>query len=230
MCVVFSIIEHVYWYQMVILLSIFVGESSYVSLPRSFFIYLFVFILSHLFFESEMSDLLLGALGHFPFHHYIHCWCDFISCLIWVDHYSSSCYLLRHHPRFAFDSSHLPYPCPSLLTLTYSRFEISLASLLRISLSVWFASLSHYWCYIHIGHLQVQGSRAFLYMLQFIHKGMGFSFLSPYRPSIRYVPCLKTTLRPWDQMSSSTTPTWTCIWDLVNIWISSCFFFWEGPL
>ena len=184
----------------------------------------------NVYFESETGDLLLGALDHCPFHHYIHCWCDFISCLIWVDHYSSSCYLLRHHPRFAFDSSHLPYPCPSLLTLTYSRFEISLASLLRISLSVWFASLSHYWCYIHIGHLQVQGSRAFLYMLQFIHKGMGFSFLSPYRPSIRYVPCLKTTLRPWDQMSSSTTPTWTCIWDLVNIWISSCFFFWEGPL
>ncbi|KAL6312427.1 hypothetical protein AAG906_016381 [Vitis piasezkii] len=34
------------------------------------------------------------------------------------------------------------------------------------------------------------------------------SFLLPYHPSLHYVPCLKTTLRPWDQMSSSTTPTW----------------------
>ncbi|RVW12022.1 Gag-Pol polyprotein [Vitis vinifera] len=29
------------------------------------------------------------------------------------------------------------------------------------------------------------------------------SFLSPYHLGLRYVPCLKTTLRPWDQMSSS---------------------------
>ncbi|KAL6333044.1 hypothetical protein AAG906_022713 [Vitis piasezkii] len=35
------------------------------------------------------------------------------------------------------------------------------------------------------------------------------SFLSPYHPSLRYVPCLKTTLRPWNQMSSSTASAWT---------------------
>ncbi|RVW88181.1 hypothetical protein CK203_042909 [Vitis vinifera] len=35
------------------------------------------------------------------------------------------------------------------------------------------------------------------------------SFLLPYRLSLRYVPCLKTTLRPWDQMSSLTASTWT---------------------
>ena len=34
-------------------------------------------------------------------------------------------------------------------------------------------------------------------------------FLSPYHLGLRYVPCLKTTLRPWDQMSSSTASTWT---------------------
>ena len=53
------------------------------------------------------------------------------------------------------------------------------------------------------------------------------SFLLLYHPSLRYVPYLKTTLRPWDHMSSSTAPTWTGIWDLVDIWISSCFFFKE---
>ncbi|RVW41405.1 hypothetical protein CK203_095204 [Vitis vinifera] len=35
------------------------------------------------------------------------------------------------------------------------------------------------------------------------------SFLLPYHPSLYYVPCLKTTMRPWDQMSSSTASTWT---------------------
>ncbi|RVW98900.1 hypothetical protein CK203_033854 [Vitis vinifera] len=35
------------------------------------------------------------------------------------------------------------------------------------------------------------------------------SFLLPYHPSLHYVPCLKTTLRPWDQMSSLTAFTWT---------------------
>ncbi|KAL6311721.1 hypothetical protein AAG906_024610 [Vitis piasezkii] len=35
------------------------------------------------------------------------------------------------------------------------------------------------------------------------------SFLSPHHLGLRYVPCLKTTLRPWNQMSSSTAPTWT---------------------
>ncbi|RVW61507.1 Retrovirus-related Pol polyprotein from transposon 17.6 [Vitis vinifera] len=35
------------------------------------------------------------------------------------------------------------------------------------------------------------------------------SFLSPYHPSLHYVPCLKTTLRPWDQISSSTASMWT---------------------
>ena len=33
------------------------------------------------------------------------------------------------------------------------------------------------------------------------------SFLSPYHPGLRYVPCLKTTLRPWDQMLSLTAST-----------------------
>ena len=43
------------------------------------------------------------------------------------------------------------------------------------------------------------------------------SFLSPYHLGLRYVPCLKTTLRPWDQMLSSAASTWTDAWDLVDI-------------
>ena len=44
---------------------------------------------------------------------------------------------------------------------------------------------------------------------------LGLVSLYFYYPSLRYVPCLKTTLR--HQMSSSIAPTWTGIWDLVNI-------------
>ena len=43
------------------------------------------------------------------------------------------------------------------------------------------------------------------------------SFLSPYHLGLCYVPCLKTTLRPWDQMSSSIASTWIGVWDLVDI-------------
>ena len=64
-------------------------------------------------------------------------------------------------------------------------------------------------------------------MLHFIYEGMSFdhwvfepsflSFLSPYHLSLRYVPRLKTTLRPWDQMSSSAASTWAGDGDLVDI-------------
>ncbi|RVX08569.1 hypothetical protein CK203_014296 [Vitis vinifera] len=66
----------------------------------------------------------------------------------------------------------------------------SFASSLHISLSVHvsFVSLSNH---IHVRHPQ-------------------FSFVSiTYHLGLRYVPCLKTTLRPWDQMSSSAASTWT---------------------
>ena len=72
--------------------------SSYVRFPRPFILCIHFVI----YFESEMSDLLLGALGHCHFHHYVHCWCDFTPCLIWVDHYASLCYLLHYHSRFCF--------------------------------------------------------------------------------------------------------------------------------
>ena len=81
--------------------------------------------------------------------------------------------------------------------------------------------------YVHIRHHWVHGSRDLLYMLHFIHEGMGFdhrvfelsfpSFLSPYHPSLCYVPCLKTTLRPWNRISSSTASMWTGVWDSVDI-------------
>ena len=49
-----------------------------------------------------MSDLLLRALSHCPFHHCIRYWRDLLSYLIWADHHSFSCSGLHHHPRFHF--------------------------------------------------------------------------------------------------------------------------------
>ena len=66
--------------------SMFVIGSSYVSSLRSHVIC----IASSYLFVREMSDLLLRTPSHCPSHHYIHYWCDFTSCLIWVDHYLSS--------------------------------------------------------------------------------------------------------------------------------------------
>ena len=43
------------------------------------------------------------------------------------------------------------------------------------------------------------------------------SLLSPFYPSLRYVPCLKTTLRPWDQALSLRIFTWTGFCKLVEV-------------
>ena len=135
--------------------------------------------------------------------------------------------LFRYHPcHYLWFIPFASPPC-SFLTLTYSRFDISLVSFLRIPLSVWFASSSHYWYYIHIGHFRSMAHEFFytcciLYMRAWVFYywvfGPNFpSFLLPYHPNLRYVPCLKTILRPWDQMSSSIAPIWTGVWGLVDI-------------
>ena len=150
MCVVFSIIyiECVYWCSRVIILSMFVDESSYVSFLRPSILYIHFVV----YFESEMSDLLLGALGHCHFHHYVHCWCDFISCLIWVDHHSSLCSSLHHHPCFCF--WFIIFISPLIFSYSdLSQFDTLFASSLHISLLVQFFSLPLYCYYSHFGHL-----------------------------------------------------------------------------
>ena len=88
-------IEYVCWWE-------FVCELSEI-------LFFFVFTLSCIL--REMSDLLLGALGHCPFHHYIHCWCDFTSCWIWANHHSSLCFFASpSFLFFAFDSSSSSHP------------------------------------------------------------------------------------------------------------------------
>ena len=51
------------------------------------------------------------------------------------------------------------------------------------------------------------------------------SFLSPYHPGLRYVPCLKITLRPQDQMLSLTVFIWKGLCRLVEVNSLLCFLF-----
>ena len=170
-CVVFSIIEHVYWYLRVILSSMFVVESSYVSFLRSYFLCTHFVIFLWEWDEWPFPRALesLSFLSLYSLLMWLHSMFDLSwSSLFFV--YS----LFHYHPCHCL--WFIPFASPPcyFLTLTYSRFDISLASFLCISLLVWFASLSHYWYYIHIGHPQVHGSQAFLCMLHFIHEGIGF--------------------------------------------------------
>ena len=204
MCIIFSIIRRVYWYLRVVSSSMFVGESSYVSFLRSSFFFVFTLSCILMFeghlikyvcrwefacelFETlnflysfclvfwewdEWLSLRSSVSLSFPSLHSLTMWLHFMfdlsgSSLLFVLFISPSFsfFILIHHLGFT--------PC-SCLTATRFGLDISYASFLRISLLVWFASSSHYWYYIHIGHPQVNDSRVFLYMLHFIHEGMGF--------------------------------------------------------
>ena len=170
MCIVFSIIGHVYWRLRVTSLSMFVNGSSYVSFSRPFIICIHV---SYILWVRWVTSL-LGALCRCPFHHYIHWWCDFTPCWIRANHHSYLCSLLHHHSHFRFWFIYCISPFVFFLQRPISRFVTLFASSLHISLLVWFSSLPRYCYHIHIGHPRVHGSRDFLYMLHWIHEGMGF--------------------------------------------------------
>ena len=120
----------------------------------------------------------------------------------------------------------IPFTSYSPLTVTHLGFDTSHHHY-TYHYQFILLHLSPYRYHIHVRHSQVHGSWGSLYMLHFIYEGMSsdhrvfgpsfLSFLLPYHLSLRYVPCLKTTLRPWDQMSSSAASTWTGDWDLVDV-------------
>ena len=188
---------------------------------------LFVFALSYLF-ESEMSDLFLRTSSHCPFHHYIHYWCDFTSCLIWVDHHLSSyihCFAVIF--VIAYDSSirftllvlFLHWPIPNLTfpfhrsCISHYQFDLPHCLIIDIIFALGILrSMAHriyYTCCISY-------MRAWVFY-HWVFEPSFPSFLLSYYPSLRYVLCLTTTLRPWDQMLSLIASTWTSVWDLVDI-------------
>ena len=180
-----------------------------------------------MYFESEMSAILLGVLGHCPFLHYIHCRCDFTSCWIWADHISSLYYLLHHHSHFCFwfiifvsPLVHtLQRPVLSLILPLHHHytshyqfdFHNCLIIIIIFTLGILGSMTHEILCTCCISH-----TRAWVFY-HWVFEPSFPSFLLPYHPSLRYVPCLKTTLRPWDHMSSLIAPTWIGVWDLVDI-------------
>ena len=135
MCVLFSIIEYVYISVRESLCWIgLVDESSYVSFPRPFILCIHFVVC----FESEMSGLLLGALGHCPFHHCVRYWRDLLSYLIWADHHLFSYSMLHHHPRFTSISSFLFHPLFRSYSDLIFGFDTLFAPSLYISSSVRF--------------------------------------------------------------------------------------------
>ena len=203
MCLLFSIIECVYRCSRVTWLSMFVNGSSYVNFSRPSVLCIHFIV----YFESEMSDFLLGALSRCPFHHYVHCWCDFTPCLIWVDHYSSLCYLFHHHPQFRFwfiiFTSRLilflQQPISGLILSSFHHYTYHTISsfcficpLIDIIFTlVILRSMAHkiyYTCCI--SYIRAWFSDHWVFEPSFP------SFLSPYHPGLCYVTCLKTTLKP----------------------------------
>ena len=151
--------------------SMFVIESSYVSSLR-FYVICICFVLSLWKWDEWPFPKDFESLSFRSLH----------SLLMWL-HFMFG--LSRSPPFFVYSlfRCHLCHclwfilfvsPLCSFLTLTFSRFDVSLSLFLHISLSVWFASLSYYWHHIRVRHPQVHGSQDLLYMLHFIYEGMSF--------------------------------------------------------
>ena len=174
----------------------------------------------------EMSDLLLGYPDHRLTYHSIIGDMTFLYC---TDMGWSSFILLSHcfilYPITSFQICLTPFI--HFLILTHFWFDTFYTSFTRFidSLNTYPFFLFH-----HRQILGYLGSMAheffytclILYTRAWIFYYWVFvpsfpSFLLPYHPSVRYVPCFKTTLRLRDHMSSSTASTWTGVWDLVDV-------------
>ena len=150
MCIVFSIIERVYWYLKITFSSMIVDESSYVSFLGPSL--LCIHFVSSFVREWDEWPYLKGSRSlSFPSLHSLLMWLHSMFDLSWSS-FLFICSLFRPHPRHWFWFISFASPPCSFLTLTYSRFDTFFASFLRISLSVRFSSLSHYCFYIHIRH------------------------------------------------------------------------------
>ncbi|KAL6348296.1 hypothetical protein AAG906_005593 [Vitis piasezkii] len=116
-------------------------------------------------------------------------------------------------PMGAFSSLYSLYVCITAFSSHLISCVIRLILFTLSTFTTWRVVMSFPLSILRTHHW-VHGSRDLLYLLHFIHEGMGFDhrvfelsflrFLSPYHPSLTLRPCLKTTTRPWDRISSST--------------------------
>ena len=160
----------------------------------------------HSIFVREMSDLSLMFLDPCHIHHYIHFFMWLIFMLwygLTITHFSISLSSFIFILFLNFTCSHLislfSHPAWCLIWVHHPHFI-----------------LAYLICPFLYHHFFVWGCLGPLLMMFSTHcisciRGMGiislgllslvsfrfFSFLSPYCLNLRYVPCLKTTLRPW---------------------------------
>ena len=165
---------------------------------------------AHSIFVKEVSNLSTVSLDHCSIHCSIYFVCDYFPC---------------------FDAS---WPSLTFLSLLYSfislyliRF-ISFLIVLDVSLGFSIQTLLFLIRYVHsititfrVGILRFTTHDVF-YALHFMHERYAdyivgifepsfFSFLSPYYLSLRYVSCLKTTLRSWLHTLCLTAHTWAIL-------------------
>ena len=184
--------------------------------------------MSNFFFISfceRASDLSLVFLDYCSIHHSIHLWCDYFPCfdagwssLIFL----SRCFLLS-----------LFYSSISLYLIWFLSFLILFDVWLGFCIHTLFLLIQCVHSFIItfcVGILRSMTHDVF-YALHLMYEGYGdyiirifepnlLLFLSPYYPSLHYVPCLKTTLRPWLHIvfnSSHVGNTWD--WLEIISWI-----------
>ena len=183
-------------------------------------------------FLWEASDFFfIGFLDLYPIHHSIHFWCDLSPCFDagWpLLTFLSLCLLLS-----------LSYSLISPYLIWFLYFLILFDVWLGFSIHMLFLLIWYVHSFIitfHVGILRSATHDVF-YALHLMHEGYGdyiirifepsfLSFLSPYYLSLRYVPCLKTTIRLWLHTLYLTAHTWAILeigWRLFLIawWMKS---------
>ena len=151
----------------------------------------------------------------------LHVWFESITTFlhIFIVSLSSSSLLVIHLIRFTPLVLFLHWPIPSLIFPLHhsyiSDYQFDFLHCLIIDIIFTLGTLTsmvHEFFYTCcISHMRAWVSDRWVFEPSFL------SFLLPSHPSLRYIPCLKTTLRPWDQMPSSTTSAWIGAWDVVDI-------------
>ena len=137
---------------------------------------------------------------------------------MWADHHSFFYLFAFYYLYFLFYSSVSPY-----LIWSHS-FIILLYVWLRIGThtSYLFIRCDHSFIITFRVRTPRSGTHDVFYALHLMHEGYGdyiigifepsfLSFLSPYYLSLRYVPSLKTTLRPWLHTLCLTAHAWAIL-------------------
>ena len=164
----------------------------------------------------ETSDFSLGSLDPCPIRHYIHFHETYLHALMQVDHHSHFYLFVFFYfyfiPPFHYTSSDsflfsscLMFDLGSTSTLYSCLFDVSIP---LSSLFVWGSLGLWLMRFLYALHLMHEGYEDYIIK---IFESSFLLFLSPYYLSLRYVSCLKTTLRPWLHTLYLAAHTWAIL-------------------